>query len=634
MRNVMPVTGIARAEDLQEPADLVIRNGRVHTGDPHRPSASVIAIRGGRISLVGDDQDLPSCVGPDTRVVDVLNRRVIAGLNDSHLHVIRGGLNYLLELRWDGVPSLRIALWMLREQAERTPPGQWVRVVGGWTGEQFAEGRLPTPSELNAAAPDTPVFVLHLYQSAILNRAAVRAIGLSKDSVPPPGGEIVRDHSGEPTGLLLAAPAAGLLYSSLGKGPTLKEEEQLGSTRHFLLELNRFGLTSAIDAGGGFQNFPENYAAVMKLAEQGLQTMRIGYHLFPQVAGQELDDLRRWIGMTRPGDGDEWLRLIGAGENLAWSPADFENFTEPRPVRPDKADSELEAAVRLLLDNGWGFRLHATYEETIRANLDVFDRVATDGGFPRGVKWFFDHAETVSDESLDRIAEMGGALSIQNRMMFQGSAFYDRYGSAHASNAPPIRQMLDRGLLVAAGTDATRVSSYNPWLSLEWLVRGRTVGGRQLASPENRLDRETALHLYTAAGAELSGEGDLKGVLKEGYYGDIAVLSEDFFTVPEEDISHIESLLTVVGGRVVYAAGEFEGIAPPPPSVEPSWSPVAFFGGFHQTMPPTPPAGVRQAQAMVEAVAESEEHRQWRLTRGFAEDGGPVEEIFDSCFVL
>jgi predicted amidohydrolase YtcJ len=632
--NTMPVDGIRPDPGAREPADLVVRNGRVYTGVAAQPSAAALAVRRGRIVALGDDHDVGSFVGPGTRVVDALNRRIIPGLNDSHLHVIRGGLNYLLELRWDGVPSLRTALWMLREQAGRTPAGQWVRVVGGWTGEQFAERRLPTVSELNTAAPDTPVFVLHLYQSAILNRAAVRAVGFTKDSVAPPGGQIVRDHAGEPTGVLLAAPAAGLLYATLAKGPTLPEEEQIGSTRHFLHELNRLGLTSAIDAGGGFQNFPQNYAAVMRLAEQGLLTLRIAYHLFPQTPGQELDDLRRWIGSVRPGEGDEWLRLNGAGENLAWSPADFENFTEPRPLRPQRADGDLEAAVRLLVDNGWGFRLHATYEETIRADLDVFERVAADGGFPRGVPWLFDHAETVSEASLARIAAMGGALSIQNRMMFQGGAFSDRYGAARAANAPPLRQMLNTGLSVAAGTDATRVSSYNPWLSLEWLVRGRTIGGRLLACPDNRLDRETALRMYTVAGAELTGEADVKGVLKEGCYADLAVLSEDFFAVPEEDISHIESLLTVVGGRIVYAAGEFEGLAAPLPAVQPSWSPVAYYGGFHQTLPPTPPSGLRQAQALVDATAESEEHRQWRLSRGFAEDHAPVSEIFDSCFVL
>lgn len=202
----MPVAGV-RAGNPDQAADLVVRNAKVYTGDPARPQASAVAIRDGLLTAVGDDADVIPQIGPRTRVVDALGRRAVPGLNDSHLHVIRGGLNYVLELRWDGVPTLRQALAMLRVQAERTPPGQWVRVVGGWSADQFAERRLPTVAELNAAAPDTPVFVLHLYQSALMNRAALRAAGFDRDTPDPVGGQIVRGHDGQPTGLLLAAPA-------------------------------------------------------------------------------------------------------------------------------------------------------------------------------------------------------------------------------------------------------------------------------------------------------------------------------------------------------------------------------------------------------------------------------------------
>ena len=624
----MPVGGVRPFEGVHRPAQLIVRNGRIHTGDPTRPTASAVAITDGVFTAVGDDATVAPHIGPATRVVDALGRRVIPGLNDSHLHVIRGGNNYLLELRWDGVRSLRTALRMLREQAERTPPGQWVRVVGGWTGEQFAERRLPTVAELNAAAPDTPVFVLHLYQSAILNRAALAAVGFTRDTPNPPGGEIVRDHAGNPTGLLLAAPGAALLYSTLARGPVLDAEEQLNSTRHFLRELNRFGITSAIDAAGGFQNFPDNYGTVMGLAERGELTVRIAYHLFPQTAGQELDDLRRWIGMVSPGDGDEWLRCNGAGENLAWSPADFENFAEPRPELAERAKSDLDAAARLLLANGWGFRLHATYDETIRQDLDVFEKIAADGGFPPGTRWLFDHAETASRDSLERIKALGGAISVQNRMMFQGKAFIDRYGADRAETAPPIRAMLDTGLLVAAGSDATRVSSYNPWLSLAWLVTGRTIGGTRLYPSTNRVDRETALQMYTAAGAQLTGEGDVKGTISEGKYGDLAVLSADYFTVAEQDISRIESVLTVAGGKVVHSALEYENIAAPLPEISPAWSPVARFGGFARD---EEPGGVRQARAFAEAAADSEDQRAWRNSRG---EFDPVARLdpLDGCF--
>ncbi|MFC5204754.1 amidohydrolase [Streptomyces kaempferi] len=624
----MPVGGLVpRATD--NAADLVIRNAKIHTGDPRLPQAEAVAIRGGVVTAVGSDKDMVDQVGLNTKVVDALGRRMIPGLNDAHLHVIRGGLNYVLELRWDGVRTLREGLAMLREQAGRTPKGQWVRVVGGWSAEQFAERRLPTVAELNAVAPDTPVFVLNLYQSAILNRAALKAVGYDKNTADPRGGQIVRGRDGEPTGILLAAPSALILYSTLAKAPVLDAEHRKTSTRHFLRELNRFGLTSAIDAAGGFQSFPENYQTVADLAKDGGLSLRIAYHLFPQTAGQEIDDLTRWIGVVRPDDGDEWLRLNGAGENLTWAAADFENFAQPRPEHASDYEVEFEKAVRLLMENGWGFRLHATYDETIRRDLGVFEKLAAEGLFPGGNRWLFDHAETVSADSLDRIAALGGAMSVQNRLSFQGETFVRRYGPGAAADAPPIRSMLGRGLTVGAGTDATRVSSYNPWIALHWLITGRTVGDLILHPPHNRVDRETALSMFTKAGAVLTGEQEVKGVLRPGYFGDLAVLSEDFFEVSDSEIPHIESLLTVVGGRIVYASGEYEGIDETISPLTPEWSPVAHFGGY-QVTPVAARAGVRQAELLGQAAEESELHRQWRSRRGLVPESSSPG--FDPCF--
>ncbi|MFD9096666.1 amidohydrolase [Streptomyces collinus] len=624
----MPVGGLV-PRATHDAADLVVRNAKVHTGDPGRPHAGAIAVRDGLITAVGDDRDVAPYVGPGTQVVDALGRRVVPGLNDSHLHVIRGGLNYVLELRWDGVPTLRQGLAMLREQAARTPRGQWVRVVGGWSSEQFAEKRLPTVAELNAAAPDTPVFVLHLYQSAVLNRAALEAAGFGRDTPDPRGGQIVRGRDGEPTGMLLAAPSALILYSTLAKAPVLDGADRATSTLHFLRELNRFGLTSAIDAAGGFQNFPDNYGTVIELAREGRLSLRIAYHLFPQTAGQELPDLARWIETVRPEDGDAWLRLNGAGENLTWAAADFENFAQPRPELGSYED-EFEKAVRLLMENGWGFRLHATYDETIRRDLAVFEKLAADGLFPAGNRWLFDHAETVSPASLDRITALGGAVSVQNRLSFQGEAFLRRYGPGAAADAPPVGAMLARGLTVGGGTDATRVSTYNPWVALHWLVSGRTAGGLPLRSRENRVDRTTALHMFTRAGAALTGESDVKGVLRPGCYADLAVLTEDFFTVPEPDIAHIESVLTVTGGRIVYATAEYTGLDEELPAISPAWSPVAHYGGYQASVPGS--AGARQAGLLGEAVAESGRHRAWRVERGLLPDA--VAAPFDPCFVL
>ena len=471
---------------------------------------------------------------------------------------------------------------MLQEQARRTPPPQWVRVVGGWTEFQFAERRMPTLDEINAVSPDTPVFVLHLYDRAILNGAALRACGYTKDTPDPPGGEIQRDRQGNPTGLLIARPNAMILYATLAKGPKLPPEQQANSTRHFMRELNRLGLTSAIDAGGGFQNYPDDYQVIEELHRRGEMTVRVAYNLFTQRPKQELDDFSKWVTMTRPGEGSDFYRMNGAGEMLVFSAADFEDFLEPRPDLPASLEQELTPVVRLLAEHRWPFRLHATYDESISRFLDVFEAVNRDVPFD-GLRWFFDHAETVTERNLERVKALGGGIAVQHRMAYQGEYFIDRYGAdgrrAHAARS---RRCCSMGLPVGAGTDATRVASYNPWVSLYWMVAGKTVGGTALYPEANRLDRMEALRRYTVGSAWFSGEEDKKGAIVPGQLADLAVLSADYFSVPEEEIKGIESVLTLVGGKVVYGAGEFAGLAPPPLPVLPDWSPVKAYGGYHQ----------------------------------------------------
>src|SRR6266704_1156998 len=446
-------------------ADLILFNGRMATQDARRSFAAAVAIRAGRFVAVGTDAEVMAYRGEQTQVIDVGGRTVIPGLNDSHMHPIRGGLNYTMELRWDGVPSLADALRMLRAQAQKTPPPQWVRVVGGWTEFQFAERRMPTLDEINAAAPDTPVFVLHLYDRAFLNAAALRAVGYTKDTPDPPGGEIQRDKAGNPTGLIIAKPNALLLYATLAKGPKLAPEEQMSSTRLFMRELNRFGLTSVIDAGGGFQNYPEDYGVITALHEQGLLTLRFAYNLFTQKPQEELHDFRKWTTMTRPGAGDDYFRMNGAGEMLVYSAADFEDFLEPRPEMPPSMASDLTAVVQLLAEHRWPFRLHATYDETIGHALQSFEEV--NRAVPLSdLHWFFDHCETISDRNIERIKALGGVIAIQHRMAYQGEYFMDRYGKKAVERTPPVRKMLELGIPVGAGTDATRVASYNPWVSL------------------------------------------------------------------------------------------------------------------------------------------------------------------------
>ncbi len=561
------------------PADLILINGRIATQDERRSVAQACAIKDGRFIAVGTDKEVLAHKGASTQVIDVGGRTVIPGLNDSHMHPIRGGLNYNMELRWDGVPSLADALRMLKEQAQRTPPPQWVRVVGGWTEFQFAERRMPTLDEINRAAPDTPAFVLHLYDRAFLNGAALRAVGYTRDTPEPPGGEIQRDKQGNPTGLLIARPNAMVLYSTLFKGPKLSREDQMNSSRQFMRELNRFGVTSVIDAGGGFQNYPDDYEVINELHKRGELTVRFAYNLFTQKPKQELSDFQRWTQMTRPGEGDNFYRMNGAGEMLVYSAADFEDFLEPRPEMPPVMEAELKAVIRHLVENRWPFRLHATYDETIARALDVYEEVNREVSFD-GLHWFFDHCETISDRSIERIKALGGGIAVQDRTAFQGEYFVNRYGKQQTERTPPIRRMIELGVPVGAGTDATRVSSYNPWVALYWLVSGKTVGGTTMYPESNRLDRMEALRLWTVGSSWFSSEESKKGSIVAGQIADLAVLSADYFSVAEEQIKNIESVLTLVGGKVVFGSGEFARLSPPPLPVNPDWSPVANFGGY------------------------------------------------------
>lgn len=576
----------------QPSADLVVVNASVITMDDGSPRAAAFAVKDGKFVAVGSDVDIHRHRGENTRVIDAKGRTVIPGLNDSHAHVIREGRLYNLELRWDGVDSLERGLVMIREQAQRTPPGQWVSVVGGWSPFQFKERRLPTVQELNEAAPNTPVFVLFLYSQGLLNRAGVEAMGLTPETKAPLGGryEFVKGGGA----ILHAEPRPIILYQAVSKLPQMSVEDQANSNLHWYRELNRFGLTSVVDAGGGSHFFPSDYAVAGALAKQDKIPLRVSMYLFAQTAGSELRDYEKWTADVTPNLNLAAARLHGyvyegAGENLVHAAGDYENFMAPPPELSDEQlRSELTAVTTHLVRNGWPIRIHATYDATITKVLDVFEPVFKAENFEG--RWIIDHAEGISDRNIDRIKRLGGGVAVQNRMAFAGEYYAERYGNEAAANAPPLRKLLDSGVPLGAGTDLTRVSSYNPWLSLYWMVSGKTVGGTEIYPKDRCLTREEALRLYTVGSAWFSGEEAVKGRIAPGQLADFAMLSADYLSVPEEQIKHIESVLTVLGGEVVYAAQPFdalgEGLTPPTlPPVSPTWSPVAHFGGYQRAKP-------------------------------------------------
>jgi predicted amidohydrolase YtcJ len=587
INNIILVAVLLGTSVYAQKVDIIITNGRVSTLDDDNSEVQAVAISGSKILQTGTNTQILKLKGSKTKVIDAQGNRVIPGLFDSHMHVIRGGRFFNTELRWDGVTSLKRALQMLREQVERTPEGQWVRVVGGWNEYQFEEKRLPTIEEINEATGNTPTFVLYLYGKAWLNKAGLNKLNITGDTPNPTEGLIQRDEQGNPTGLLVAEPNAFILYSTLAKLPNLNREEEINSTLQYMTELNRLGVTAVMDAGGGFQNFPDDYTITDELNKEGKITVRLPYFLFAQKKGSELADFTKWIGMVNLDEhahnrhNEVDYHVEGGGENLVGDAADFENFLFPRPVLTPGLEENLQSVVSLLVKNRWPFRLHATYNESIERFLNVIEAVNHKTPL-HGLVWFFDHAETVSEANMLRIKTLGGGIAIQHRMAFQGESFIKRYGKNAAMVSPPIKRMLELGIPVALGTDGTRVASYNPWIALYWITTGKTVGGNQVMAKENTIERTTALQLLKHKGYELIREKD-KGKIQKGYFADLVILDKDYFNVAEEEIKTISSKLTIVDGKVVYGDDDYIKQAPAALPVIPVWSPVKYFGGYQKS---------------------------------------------------
>ncbi|HEY5825335.1 MAG TPA: amidohydrolase [Cyclobacteriaceae bacterium] len=569
----------------QSKADIIIHNGKIETMDETNPHATALAIVQNKVALVGTTKEVMKWKSSTTKVIDAKGKTVIPGLFDSHLHVIRGGRFYNSELRWDGVKTLKRALEMLSEQSRRTPKGQWVRVVGGWNEYQFEEKRLPTLQEINEATGDVPTFILYLYGKAWLNQAGLKELHIDGNTPNPTGGLIEKDSNGDPTGLFLAEPNAFILYSTLAKLPELSQEEKINSTLQYMTELNRLGVTAVMDAGGGFQNFPDDYAITTLLDKEGRITVRLPYFLFAQKKGTELADYTRWTGMVDIHHQEKNVvneidyHVAGAGENLVADAADFENFLFPRPELPASMENNLKSVLQFLVKNRWPFRIHATYNESISRDIAVIEEINSKTPL-NGLVWFIDHAETISEENLKKIKALGGGISVQHRMAYQGESFIHRYGKQASSATPPVKKMIELGIPIGLGTDGTRVASYNPWIALYWITTGKSVGNTQVMAKENALDRYTALKLFTIGGYQLIKEDQAKGKIRKGYVADITILSNDYFTVPDEEVKDITSLLTIVDGKIVWGVSSFYNQSPAGIPALPEWSPVNFYGGY------------------------------------------------------
>lgn len=584
--------GHAQAQARQEAgADLIVHNAKVFTGNSAQPAASAVAVKKGRIYSVGTDAEMLALKDTNTRVIDSRGRRLIPGIIDAHTHVLNeGGYNYTL--RWEGVPTLRRALAMLSEQAKRTPEGQWVKVIGGWSPYQFEENRFPTTAELRRAVPNRPLIVQYAYNRAFMNQLAMDALGVGTAKFPVlPGTELEKDKQGKYTGVVHGYTFMFIALETMV--PQLSFDEEVSSLVHTIHSLNRFGITSVVDAGTGFRGYPKAQRTVDTLVRDNRLNIRMPFVdiQFGDGAGFNMVDAQvAAITKTAPISPGHNLHpqlahghvYRGAGELLSAEVHDHENFDRPAVIiEPAKMRELVERDISKLVQRRIPFREHISYDENITPFLDALEKLNQKTPLD-GLRWSLEHAETISPANIARVKALGGGIALDTKMALHGDGFIKTYGRDKALQTPRLRQLVDSGIPLAMTTDAFRAASFNPWVGISWMVSGKSISGTEVLAGDNRLTRAEALGLFTRKAAWFLNAESEMGMVAPGHLADFVLLDQDYFEVEESRIKSIAAVLTVMDGRVVYGAQDYRSLSPVLPEILPAWSPIKHFGGYYQ----------------------------------------------------
>jgi len=504
--------GVLQAQSVT----TVLLNGKILTMDSKSSTAEAVAIRDGRIISTGASADLRKIAGKQARVIDLEGRTVIPGLIDSHMHAIRAALSFSTEVNWIGARSLTEALNRVRDASRSMPPGAWLIVAGGWNAQQFSENRRPTQAELLAAAPENPVYIQLGYGWVIMTPKALEKLHIASDADLPPGGKLERDPEGRLTGGISGAQNA--IIALFDRLPVPTPDQEVEGTKKFFRELNRLGITGVVDPGGNNMT-AESYQALLKVWRQHELTVRVAYSLCGVTPGKEFEELKDLTQLLPMGFGDSMLRFNGIGERITWA---MNNNNNPTQAEREK----YYEIVRWAAGRGMSLTMHWPRNDSVGLLLDIFERVNKEVPIAN-LRWSIAHLNDASPESLRRMKALGIGWTVQP-----------------GRSVPPVETAKEFGVVVGAGTDAHRVASYNPFTAFEQFLDGK-------------IPRDEALRLYTLGSAWFSHDENERGSLEPGKLADLAVLSKDYMTVPVEQVGGIESLLTMVGGKIVYASGPY-----------------------------------------------------------------------------
>jgi len=528
-----------------EPADTILVNGRIVTVDDRFTIAQGVAIRGGRIVAVGNNADVLELQGRGTKVIDLKKQTVIPGLIDNHAHFIRAPEHE--EMRLDGVASRKRALEMLAERARTARPGEWIVTLGGWSEEQFTDDPRGFPlDELDRIAPANPVVLQAVYNHSYLNTAALKGAGIDAATPDPRGGRIEKDAGGNPTGIVRSAGGVAFVAAKI---PLPDKEQWLANVRKFVSGLNAMGITAWYDAGGRGMT-ASHYEAYKTLADRGELNARAFWTTIRQPATPaEVDKVIAEIHQHTPFQGSDYFENIGWGESL-YQPATTNLLRNDFVVRPEDM-REVRRIANAVAESGMFLNAHAEMENAIDAYLAEFEAISKVEPI-KGLRWALSHLDQVTDAQLARMKRLGMVAGLHSRPLIQGALMHKVHGE-RAWDMPPFRRVQASGIVWGLGSDATAVTTSNPFYTLWFAVTGRMIGGRQVN--RQTVSREQALIAHTRSNARFIFQESNLGSIQPGKYADLLVLDRDYFTVPAVQIKDIKPIMTLVGGKIVYRAG-------------------------------------------------------------------------------
>ncbi len=554
---IVAATAWVAAANAQSAPDRVFVNGNVLTVDVDFSVAQAIAISGERILAVGTSEYIRGLAGPDTVITDLRGRTVIPGLIDNHVHYLRGVTTWPLEARLDAVSSRAAALELIAAKARASQPGQWVLIIGGWNESQFADdARLFTKDELDQAAPSNPVFAQVGFGLGLANSLALEAAGIDRDSRvegggrPGPGfgqgGTIVKDQDGNPTGVLRGSAAIAMVRDAV---PTPDAAQWKANLAVNNADYNRAGITTVYDAGGLVP--PSYYGWASEYVEEqgGWSRVRI-FHMLrnPFFGPGQARQAAQFVSGAPKAAPNDYFRQQGLGEVL-YRPV-FDIIGPPWRAT-DQDVAEYRKIVTAAAEGGWQIHEHTMIEAKFDRLLDMFEDINRTHDIT-GLRWSFHHGYAMTVEQMDRANELGMVLALHTTSSLLGTRWMRATG-AKVLEMPPFRSAQRSGIPWGLGTDAGIVSPYPAFFTLYFAVTGKDAAGRVILKDQT-VTREEALIAHTRTNAYLLFQEDNLGTIEPGKYADLVVLDRDYLTVSEDEIKDIQSVLTLVGGRVGYEA--------------------------------------------------------------------------------